>query len=197
SRIRFMSRISLRTIAITFPVIFAIVFALWLNRLESQREQTLKSYAFALKTGRTLPLAWLERDFGLASARKRVRESAHEEDELHFDGKTRVVQILRDYITEHGETGDAISLYTFGDGVGTIEYHAPVGGKIDRVQFKDGSLKVTLHGNLRMGSFGFNIDELDPQTYTIEWLADATPDTNLYWLIWETHQHEVFRLPGR
>ena len=163
-----MPRFSLRTIAIFVPLVFSFAFAVWSFRLNSRRADTLRWYESALKSGRDLPLASLERDFGERSARKRLTKSSASNTEISFDGESRVVQIVRDAVSDADEAGDGILLYTLGAGSGTYGSHAPVGAKIDRVKLTADTLEVTLHGKLRMGSFGYNIDESNPQTYVLD-----------------------------
>jgi len=192
-----MRRFSLRTFVVAAPLVCGLVIAVWSYHHHKRRTDVLDSYHRVLANGGTLPLPWLEDVLGESAAKSRVRVSANDHSDLIFDGESRVVQIERTAISDGAETGDGISLYTFGVSCGMHCLHAPIGARIDSVEFTEDAIEVTLHGELRMGSFGHNIDEQSPETYRIEWLPKSSPNVeNIYSVIWNRHKHEVVRRPG-
>ena len=190
-----MGRVSLRTVAVLIPLLCAVGFAVWSQRRNARRTQALEMYQASLARGETLPLGRLEREFGVESAIARGQESAKKNGEVVFDGESRVAQIERSLIVDENSTVDGISLYTFGIETRTQSYRAPLGAHIDAIHFNDTAMEVTLHGMLKMGSYEFEIDKSNPQTYEIEWLPHDVPKGNLYGAVWERHKDEAKKSP--
>ena len=170
-------RVSVRSIVIAVPIVFALIFGWMAHRHRAAKASAIEAYRSAVVRGVDASPNGLVRTLGEASTRELILSLPS--PDIAFDGTFRRAQILRVPHAHCVDMGDGIVLHSLKH-PGASGTTLPLGAKIEGIDFEDNDLLLSISGVVSMGSYRFAIPSDEPVQYRIRWPKDApVPSANI------------------
>ncbi len=169
-----IKRVSIRLVVVALPAI-AAVFCGWIaSTRRSEQRLAIDHYRSALRSGHDASPNSLVAAYGIDGARDVMVRCSTESSGIVFDGMDRWAQVLRVPNASQLGGGDGYMLYAVGDTTrhgGTL----PHGAVLQRLSFEGDEIVFCVYGNIRQGSYMYNIPKSIPAEFRIKWVPGTLP----------------------